>query len=295
MAEGTHTIDFTQATSLSLPRPPTTSSGKSSWSQIQLALYREPPHCIPEHISPHHVICINTGKSVTLQQMVDEQSETITSVPGDIGIYPANLWQTFHWHQEVEFLQLYLEPRLLNQLGFELSGQEHTELIPRLTSCFDPLIYQIAIALKTTLETDAIGSKLYADSMAQALAVHLIYRYSTHQTSPKHDSGRLSHQQLKQVTDYIDAHLEQNLSLAELASIVQLSPYYFARLFKRTTGVPPHKYHIRCRIERAKQLLSVQELSLAEIAQTVGFASQGHLHYHFKRIVGVTPKLYSRQ
>lgn len=93
---------------------------------------------------------------------------------------------------------------LLNQLGAELYGKDSIELIPQLTLCFDPLIYQIAIALKTTLETDGIGSKLYSDSMANALALHLICRYATHKPSVQHNLGRLSHQQLRQVINYID-------------------------------------------------------------------------------------------
>ena len=183
MTESSHTIDLTQADPLSLPCAPVMSSFRSGWNNIQLALHRQPPYCIPEHCSPTHIICINTGAPVTLQQTVDGKSETINSIPGDIGIYPAHLWQTFHWLQEAEFLQLYLEPMLLKQLGEELYGKDSIELIPQLTSCFDPLVYQIAIALKTSLETDGLGGKLYADSMVNALAAHLLYRYSTHKSS----------------------------------------------------------------------------------------------------------------
>ncbi|MBD2102660.1 helix-turn-helix domain-containing protein [Leptolyngbya sp. FACHB-261] len=295
MTASSHTIDFTQEDHLSLPCLPLVSSCRAGWNKIQLALYRQPSYCIPEHYSPHHVICINAGTPVTLQQTIDGQSQTIDSVPGDVGIYPANRWQTFYWHQEAEFLQLYLEPMLLNQLGAELYEKDSIELIPQLTSCFDPLIYQIAIALKTTLETGGIGSKLYSDSMANALAVHLLYRYSTHKSSIQHYSGRLSHQQLRQVINYIDEHLDQDLSLAELATLTQLSSYHFARLFKQSTGIAPHQYHIKCRVERAKQLLLARQLSIAEVAQVVGFASQGHLNYHFKRVTGVTPKAFLRQ
>ncbi|MEO0827068.1 MAG: AraC family transcriptional regulator [Cyanobacteria bacterium J06635_15] len=295
MTSSTYTIDFTQTDQVGLPRPPILSSNVSRWNTIQLALHHQPPYCIPEHCSPHHVICINTGTPVTLQQTVDEQSETIKSVPGDVGIYPAHLWQTFYWHQEAEFLQLYLEPILLNQLGAELYQKDSIELIPQLTSCFDPLIYQIAIALKTAIETDGIGSQLYADSMAQALATHLLCRYSTHKPSLKKYSGQLSHHQLRQVIDYIDEHLDQDVSLADLAHVAELSPYHFARLFKQSKGIPPHQYHIRRRIERAKQLLLAGNLSIADVAQSVGFASQGHLTYHFKRVVGVTPKVFFQQ
>jgi AraC family transcriptional regulator len=74
-----------------------------------------------------------------------------------------------------------------------------------------------------------------------------------------------------------------------------MSPHYFSRLFKRSTGFAPHQYLIKCRIERAKQLLLKGKLTIAEVAYSVGFANQGHLNYHFKRLVGITPKTMLRQ
>ncbi len=135
-------------------------------------------------------------------------------------------------------------------------------------------------------------SGLYADAMGSALAAHLVSRYSTRQPVIKHYSGGLTEPQLKIVTDYIHAYLDRDLSLAELASLVQLSSYHFARLFKQSTGLAPHQYHIRCRIERVKKLLLSRDLGLAEIACIVGFASQGHLNHHFKRRVGTTQKAF---
>lgn len=84
------------------------------------------------------------------------------------------------------------------------------------------------------------------------------------------------------------------MSLRELSSLVQISPHYFSQLFKQTTGTTPHQYVIRCRIERAKYLMQQNKLPLAEIATQVGFTDQSHLHRHFKRLVGVTPKTYQR-
>jgi AraC family transcriptional regulator len=280
---------------LDLPHLPIVSSRGQAWNKIQLAHYRQPAFCIREHTPAYHGICINAGKAVNLKQQVDGKIEVVDSVPGEVGIYPAFLSQSFAWDNEAEFLLIYLEPILLKQLGEELYGCDRVELIPQLNSLFDPLIQQIALALKTTLETDGIGSRLYAESMANALSIHLLLRYSSRDCKIQPYKGKLSQQQLKLIIDYIDSHLNEDLSLLELASIVQLSEYHFARLFKQTTGLAPHQYHIQCRIERTKQLLLHGDKTIVEIAQTVGFASQGHLNYHFKRLVGVTPKQFLQQ
>jgi AraC family transcriptional regulator len=291
------TVDFTQKDTLLsvLPCLPIASSHAAGWDKIQLADYRQPPHIIPEHCSLQHIICINVGNPVVLEQVVDGHAETVHSVNGEIGIYPANLWQTFRWDRETEFLQLYLEPRLLKLINEELCGTDRVELIPQLTSLFDPLIHNIGLALKSALEIDGLGSRLYAESMANALAVHLLSRYSTRKRVIRHYKGGLSQQHLKQVKDYINEYLDQDLSLAELAAVVQLSAYHFARLFKQSTRVSPHQFLIRCRVERAKQLLLKGDLTIAQVAQAVGFASQAHLNYHFKRLVGMTPKTFLRK
>lgn len=74
-----------------------------------------------------------------------------------------------------------------------------------------------------------------------------------------------------------------------------MSPNYFSRLFKETTGITPHQYVIRCRVEEAQDLLRQGKLSIAEIATQVGFVDQSHLNRHFKRLVGVTPKTFLKQ
>lgn len=283
---------------LKLPVDPVISSDRADWDNVQLALFHQPPHRIPEHVSPYHVICINAGIDVHLQQSIDGKNEVGESTIGDIGIYPAHLWQSFEWAQDVSFLQLYLSPLQLNEIASELYGKDEVELLPQALPA-DPMIEQIAIELKTLIQSPQAGSKLYVDALTNTLATHLVYKYTSHQLptqqlTTKSPAGQLSRQQLKQITRYIDEHLAEELRLAELAGLIMLSPFHFSRLFKRSTGLSPHQYHLHCRILRAKQLIKDKQLPLAQVAQIVGFSSQSHLNYHFKRMVGQTPAAYRR-
>jgi AraC family transcriptional regulator len=106
------------------------------------------------------------------------------------------------------------------------------------------------------------------------------------------DIGTLPLCRLRRVTEYIQQNLDKDLRLAELAALVYMSPYHFARLFKCTTGVPPHRFVVRQRIARASAFLATQELSVAQISRMVGFRTPSHFATVFRRVTGVTPRRY---
>ena len=219
-------------------------------------------------------------------------------VEGDIIITPANVAHKSCWRGESEFIMLGLAPEVFDRAVEESTRtatriskrSQQVQLIPHL-AISDPLILQMGLALKKALENNAY-SRLYIDTMANALLVHLIQQYSTTKPVLPEYKGGLSRYNLQLVIDYIRAHIDRDLGLQELANIVGMSPRYFSKLFKQSAGLTPHKYVIRTRVDRAKELLLEGKLSIADIAQTVGFAHQSHLNLHFKRLVGVTPKQF---
>jgi len=97
---------------------------------------------------------------------------------------------------------------------------------------------------------------------------------------------------IRRVTEYIEQNLDKELRLAELAAVVYMSPYHFARLFKCSTGVPPHRFVVRQRIARASAFLATPEVSIAQISRLVGFRSPSHFTTVFRRVRGVTPRRY---
>ena len=97
---------------------------------------------------------------------------------------------------------------------------------------------------------------------------------------------------LRRVTDYIRENLDQHLTLAQLGAVVYMSPYHFARLFQHSTGLPPHRFVVRARIDHAATLLAAPELSITQISRVVGFRTPSHFSTVFHRLMGVTPSEY---
>ena len=106
------------------------------------------------------------------------------------------------------------------------------------------------------------------------------------------ETGTLPSGRLRRVTEYIRQNLDRELPLAELAALVYMSPYHFARLFKRSTGVPPHRFVIRQRIVHARAVLATRGLSVAQISRMVGFRTPSHFSAVFRRVTGLTPNRY---
>jgi AraC-like DNA-binding protein len=105
-------------------------------------------------------------------------------------------------------------------------------------------------------------------------------------------SPALSGSRLRRVAEYIQQNLDKDLSLAELAAVAYMSPYHFARLFKDSTGVPPHRFVVRQRIARARGVLASPELSIAQVSRMVGFRTPSHFTTVFRRVLGITPGAY---
>jgi AraC-like DNA-binding protein len=104
-----------------------------------------------------------------------------------------------------------------------------------------------------------------------------------------HAQGGLSPGAMRRIREYVEAHLGESMDLATLATVAGLSIHHFARGFKQSTGLTPHHYLTRKRVERAQDMLAHAALSLSEVAYAVGFSDQSHLARHFRQMLGVTP------
>lgn len=212
---------------------------------------------------------------------------------GDLLITPADTRLATQAEGDVQLVQMRLQDSFLRQVAGETLGQDGDRigLVPAFQTR-DPHIEAIATMLLTELHRESFGSPLYIESLANVLAVHLLRHHATARPELPVYEGGLSHRQLLHVLDYIDAHLGREITLAELAALVDISQFHFGRLFKQSLGLSPYQYLLQQRVERAKALLKQSDRSIVEIALECGFNSHSHLGRKFRQLTGITPKAY---
>ena len=177
----------------------------------------------------------------------------------------------------------------------------HAHRMPRaepLASTFghlDPLVLNLGQTLVSSLEQPDHVSKIFLDHVLHALNSHLVCSYGGVRISASHSRGGLSAQQMRSATDFLEAHLDGNIGLQQVAEACGLSLSHFARAFKQTFRRPPYNWLIERRVDRAKELMMTSRLPLMDIAIRCGFADQSALNRSFKRIHGITPGIWRRK
>ena len=267
------------------------SSGKG-WHGLDVAEIIHPLDDFALPALPRHILVINLSAPSNIQERLAGRQGHLGT--GNVVILPAGAPTTWHLEREgeVRHLHLYLSPTLIQQIATEADIDPDTVEFVDTLGMFDPRIETIALSLLSELRSEGLGGRLYVESLANILGIHLLRQHSSVKQPSLPRSVGLDRATLRRVSTYIEEHLAEDLSLSELAAVAYLSPYHFARLFKASTGFAPHQYVIGRRIERAKLLLSTTNWSLTAIAHAVGFAHESHLALHFKRLTGLLPSSY---
>jgi AraC family transcriptional regulator len=155
----------------------------------------------------------------------------------------------------------------------------------------DPFLRGFCNSLRTAFRTGEPPAPAYLESMAGAIAAHVATHYHRALGAAAPCAGLAPHK-LQRVLACIEERLAEPIQVKELASLVHMSPFHFARMFKLATGHPPHAYITAQRMERAKKLLSDSDLSLVEVAARVGYQTQAHFTGVFHHHVGTTPRVF---
>ncbi|PDQ18692.1 hypothetical protein CN311_23455 [Mesorhizobium sanjuanii] len=163
------------------------------------------------------------------------------------------------------------------------------ELVPQRHSS-DPVVERLSRALEAAEGSHDGFGDLYADAVRLAIVTRLLTLRSNPEPGPRaRATAALPRWRWKRVVEYVDSHLDEKIALADMAAVAGLSRMYFAAQFRAATGMRPHEFLLRRRIDRAKQMLSETDMTLVDVALSVGFQNQAHFTTVFRRSVGETP------
>lgn len=279
----------------SLPAPPLLTSKEANWNHVFLAYYQHPGTELKEPAIPFHTLEVMDIRSPALLER--RLGKKLLSYPirdGEIFLCPAQTEQWIEWKKTLNFSLLAFDPLFIESLANEAEISQPIEFIPQ-WQVFDPTIQAITNALKADLEAGCPAGSLYGQHFGTALAIHLLKNLTISKPAiAEYDDG-LPCQNLKQVLEYIEENLAEKIQLEDLAKISGMSVFHFARQFKQSMQIQPHKYVLRRRIERAKQLLRHPDYNVTRVATECGFANPSHLSRHFRTLVRMSPGEFRNQ
>jgi len=198
-------------------------------------------------------------------------------------------WQTPRVLTRVTYIYIDLPDRLFDR-G---SGIACPAISPRLFF-FDQAVWDTALKLKAEVGNSDPWSREYAETLSLVLTHELFRLERTAPSAARPVRGGLPTWQQKRVVEFIEEHLAEEISLAALAELVDLSLYHFARAFTQSFGAPPHRYHMARRMDRAKSLLQRPTLSVTQIGARIGFRETSSFTRAFRKFTGLTPTEYRR-
>lgn len=241
----------------------------------------------------HSITVLLSSPGSSIWSYGEGKCHSVRPAAGDVFFCPAHVTTAVRTEKALESILLCLSPAIFNRVADDSGGVTLNDTAPAIMRK-DSFIQRVVTSLADEVgREERAGGELFASSLATALGVHLSREYASGSESYK-PAARLSDDELARLNRHIDRNLDTPLTLEDLASLVGRSRFHFSRLFKSSTGMTPHQYVVRCRVERARELLRAGS-SIAEVAAAVGFASQSHLHSHIQRVFGCTPgQLVSR-
>ena len=279
------------------PGPPEVlhSSASLPWSGFLLECHlTHPGERQPSHTN-RHVITLQCSKQLIGEHLTPQgMFVPFSKKAGAITVRPAGpvlaarIWSAarhIHFGLDDVFVQ-----GIVNEMDRSPS------IMPDSRTTHDNVISRLLKLLEMEMLAGGETGLLYADSLAQALAArYLMLNENSNQGIAKQISP-LPQAMLRRVREYMEARLENNLSLDQLARETHYSRGHFLRMFQAATGKPPHQYLRKRRIERAKRMLrDEEETSLIDIAARCGFSSQSHMTRVFREQTGVTPSAFKRR
>ena len=272
---------------------PLLSSVPFGWRGIVVEWHRLKPQEMPEHYVDGHGLAVSTGVNPISFGWKDRGRRREGQLdPGQFHLLTHGDLNAPRWLQTFDELSLVLDRQFVADVAQCGLPADRVEFATQ-RSASDATIARYAEAFRSELQADSSNGSLHAETLTVGLTLHLLSNYAIAKPKLPVPRGKLNSFQLRTVVDFIQAHLDQSVSLLTLSEQARVTPFHFARLFRATVGVPPHQFVLRQRIQKSLTLIKAGKLPLAQIAVESGFHDQPHFIRAFRRLIGTTPARYS--
>ena len=271
-----------------VPTPPVLVSG---WNGVAIETHTTGPCDHPDHEHPTHFLQLQMKGPVRYHWTTNGQTRVGVAEPGTLFLCPRGSRDRVQWDGPTDRVMLSLEHPVITQALEETAAHNDVELHQSF-EMRDRHIESVVLALRNDLEDGSPAGHLYGESLITALAVYLQKRYAVFRPRTSQLRGGMPPARLRRVLEYMDSNLGKDVSLSVLAAVAGMGPHYFSELFKQSTGISPHQYVLRRKIERAKRLLRDPAISVVQISALTGFVDQSNFTKVFRRVVGLTPTAF---
>lgn len=268
--------------------PDRTSAGLG-WDQLYVSTQRERPYHATFDPAATHQLILHLNGPVTVRRGRTRLTNSQLVPPGGLFVHPAGCQLAVELGGGLDTVHVYLADQALQDSSSDGSSVELAEEL----GVTDPLVEQLMLALDGVVRQWQPAARTYVDHLGGLLAAHLVRTHSTGRVSVPTATG-LTDRQLARVRALMASRLAEPLPLADLAAVTGLSVSQFTRRFRAATGLAPHRFLVRLRVDAACRLLRSGSLPIATIAVSCGFSHQEHLTRVLRAHLGTTPAALRR-
>jgi AraC family transcriptional regulator len=276
--------------------PPEIASSQAGWSDFYYERRGECRIDLPPHRVKSHWIVVKLNPFSEAIRTVEGRTVHEFQRRGAVAFLPHGCRHHVVCPDGIgERALMVLSPALLDRVRAELGHPTGEPMPAKFATSVDPVVMRIAQQIEEELLVGNPHGAIFGQVASHLLAVWVVWKYGYPEWGARVEKARtLAPSILRRLIKYIDVRLSEPISLHDLASHAGFSEYHFCRAFRHATGLPPHRFLIARRLEKARGFLKAGQMSVQDVAVAVGFSSASQLGFHFRKHLGVNPSRYRR-
>ena len=267
---------------------------QSAAGLMSVRYFQAAPDRMPEEVfEEHHVLLNLQTEEHRVQNWRDGKLRDFIFRKDEVIVTPAGVRSGWQWHGPSDVIVITLDPAKVErfaqaELGMLLDPQQFKDL-PQFS---DADLCAAGVILRDALASDDMSSAVMFEAMSRVLLVKMLQKFGKRRAEDVELSARFTSKHYQRVLTYVQGHLDQTITVDQLAAEAGMSPSHFARVFKETLGSTPMQYVMAYRIEQGMKMMENEQRPLGDIALACGFSDQAHFTRSFKQVVGMTPRAY---